>query len=80
MEDPVEGVTWRGNYRRKTAYITIGLPFDLLWTVGDIADTKKWSRSNTVGYLVHMGITYLRILDEQALADEIEKEKEDEEV
>jgi len=64
-------MTWRDNYRRKTAYVTISLPFDLLWKIGDMADKNSWSRSYTIGYLIHMGLVYLRKLeDEEKIAEE----------
>jgi len=49
----------------KTAIISVALPLDLLWKVEEFAALKGWKRSHTIGYLIHMGFTYLLSMEDQ---------------
>jgi len=72
-------MTWKDSYTRKTAYVTVSLPFDLLWKIEDLAEARSWTRSYTVGYLIHMGFVYLQKLSAEEKFEEEEKYREIEE-
>ena len=65
-------------YYKKTVSVTITMPMDLLDVVWDImTESGSNSRSNTIAYLVHMGIVYLKLLKAQdELAEWDKKRKE----
>lgn len=72
-------MTWwdavRRRFHGKTVSITITMPLDMLQAIEDLSYQSKASRSNTICYLVHMGIVYLQMLEEQEKLEEMEKEE-----
>ena len=75
LSEPVSFMDSVGQvYYRKTVSITITMPADLLDVVWDVmTEAGSNSRSNTVCYLVHMGIVYLKMLMAQAELEEMDK-------
>jgi len=51
-------------YNQKTVTITISMPLDLLTKIENmLTELPSWNRSLLITYLIHMGLTYLKVLD-----------------
>ena len=59
MEPPI----WRTKYSRKTVTFTISMPIDMLDIVETIGEKEGYKRSTAIQYLVHLGITYYKVME-----------------
>jgi len=66
---------WRRHYTAKTVIITVSLPLDILEIIHQLSEERRASRSDTIGWLLHLGLTYLKILEEEKYRKQQEAKK-----
>jgi len=66
---------WRRHYTAKTAIITISLPLDMVEIVHQLSEERRASRSDTIGWLIHLGLIYLQSLEREQRNKELKRNK-----
>lgn len=58
---------WRRHYTAKTVIITISLPLDIIEIIHQLSEERRSSRSDTIGWLIHLGLIYLQQLEDEKI-------------